>query len=119
MQNANSPTPGIAGAGAGAPVGAIPGWRIIVSDTGRLWASRVQPFPRETEWHAPPYRTVDADTLTQLQAEVERQEQAARELETTPGEATEQTGAGQPADQTATSGGGRTAPETGSGRVGT
>ncbi|GHE27614.1 hypothetical protein GCM10017673_32280 [Streptosporangium violaceochromogenes] len=56
---------------------AIPGWRVIRSDAGRFWASRVEPFPGETEWYAPPYRTVDGDTFEQLRAEVERQEEAA------------------------------------------
>ncbi|GHE45571.1 hypothetical protein GCM10017673_54540 [Streptosporangium violaceochromogenes] len=122
--NANSPTP----AGAGTPVragtlagGVIPGWRIIVSDAGRLWASRETPFPRETDRCAPPYRTVDGDTLDELRTEVERQEQAARELKATPGKATAQAqaGAGQPADRTGTSGGGKTTPEAVSRRVGT
>ncbi|GHE42039.1 hypothetical protein GCM10017673_50300 [Streptosporangium violaceochromogenes] len=57
--------------------GAIPGWRVIRSDAGRLWASRETPFPGEGEWDGPPYRTVDADTFEQLRAEVERQEAAA------------------------------------------
>ncbi|GHH70515.1 hypothetical protein GCM10017673_22520 [Streptosporangium violaceochromogenes] len=61
--------------------GVIPGWRVIRSDAGRFWASRVEPFPRETEWHAPPFRTVDGDTLDELRAEVERQEEAARAVE--------------------------------------
>ncbi|GHH73028.1 hypothetical protein GCM10017673_28920 [Streptosporangium violaceochromogenes] len=69
--------------GSPTPESMIPGWRVILSDAGRLWASRETPFPRETEWHAPPYRTVDADTLDELRAEVERQEQAARDLKTT------------------------------------
>ncbi|MGW4421647.1 hypothetical protein [Streptosporangium sp. NPDC004631] len=56
---------------------AIPGWRVIRSDAGRFWASRVEPFPCETEWYAPPFRTVDGDTFEQLRAEVERQEEAA------------------------------------------
>ena len=28
---------------------AIPGWRVIRSDAGRFWASRVEPFPEETD----------------------------------------------------------------------
>lgn len=68
MTNANPPS----------PADAIPGWRVIRSDAGRLWASREQPFPGETEWDGPPYRTVDADTLEQLRAEVARQEEAGR-----------------------------------------
>ncbi|GHE37589.1 hypothetical protein GCM10017673_45050 [Streptosporangium violaceochromogenes] len=70
---------------------AIPGWRVIRSDAGRFWASRVEPFPGETEWYAPPYRTVDGDTFEQLRAEVERQEEAARKAEAVVGEAAERT----------------------------
>lgn len=100
-----------------APKSAIPGWRVIVSDTGRFWASRETPFPRETEWHAPPYRTVDGDTFEALRAEVERQEKSARELETTPGEAAQQAGAGQTTGQTATFGGKKVTPEGADGQV--
>lgn len=107
VKNANSP----------APESAIPGWRVIVSDTGRFWASRQMPFPRETEGYAPPYRTVDGDTLDALRAEVERQEQAARELEAIYGEAAEQTGAGQTADQKTVSGGKKATSGAASGRV--
>ena len=46
-----------------APDPVIPGWRVILSDAGRFWASRVLPFPNDSEWYAPPFRTVDADTL--------------------------------------------------------
>lgn len=60
------------------PADAMPGWRVIRSDAGRLWASRVQPFPGEGEWDGPPFRTVDADTFEQLRAEVARQEEAGR-----------------------------------------
>lgn len=56
---------------------AIPEWRVIISDAGRYWASRVQPFPGGGEWNAPPYRTVDADTFEQLRAEAATQEEAA------------------------------------------
>ncbi|MEV8633149.1 hypothetical protein AB0395_15960 [Streptosporangium sp. NPDC051023] len=52
---------------------------MIRSDAGRYWASRERPFPNDTEWGAPPFRTVDADTLDDLQAEVGRQETAARQ----------------------------------------
>ncbi|GAA3130651.1 hypothetical protein [Streptosporangium carneum] len=59
----------------------IPGWRVIVSDAGRYWASRREPFPDDATQGAalnvPPFRTVDADTLDELRAEVERQETAA------------------------------------------
>ncbi|MEV8630146.1 hypothetical protein AB0395_00675 [Streptosporangium sp. NPDC051023] len=60
---------------------AIPGWRIIRSDTGRLWASRESPFAdavtRGQALNVPPFRTVDADTFDELCEEVERQEAAA------------------------------------------
>ncbi|WP_433247498.1 hypothetical protein ACQPYK_47130 [Streptosporangium sp. CA-135522] len=61
-----------------APASAIPGWRVIRSDAGRFWASRERPFPDGSMWDGPPFRTVDADTFDQLQAEVTRQEEAAR-----------------------------------------
>ncbi|MFF5209260.1 hypothetical protein [Streptosporangium sp. NPDC000396] len=65
------------------PDSAIPGWRVIRSDAGRYWASREEPFPgssvKDTGLKQPPYRTVDADTLDELRAEVERQESVARE----------------------------------------
>ncbi|MEV4243543.1 hypothetical protein AB0J63_09055 [Streptosporangium canum] len=61
-----------------APTPAIPGWRVIRSDAGRYWASRERPFPESSMWDGPPFRTVDADTFEQLQAEVIRQEEAAR-----------------------------------------
>ena len=60
-----------------APDPVIPGWRVILSDAGRFWASRVLPFPNDSEWYAPPFRTVDGDTFEQLRAKVERQEEAA------------------------------------------
>ncbi|GHH70717.1 hypothetical protein GCM10017673_23030 [Streptosporangium violaceochromogenes] len=97
--------------GSPTPAGVIPGWRVILSDAGRLWASRQVPFPRETDRCAPPYRTVDADTLDELRAEVERQEQAARNLE-----AAEQTGQS-PTDQETTPSG-KTASGTASGQAG-
>ncbi|MGW4421397.1 hypothetical protein [Streptosporangium sp. NPDC004631] len=87
-----------------APSPTIPGWRVIRSDAGRFWASRVQPFPGESEWYAPPFRTVDGDTFDALRAEVERQEEAARNVEAAPDRVAEQTGAGQTADKKATSG---------------
>ncbi|MFI7049014.1 hypothetical protein [Streptosporangium sandarakinum] len=64
---------------------AIPGWRVIRSDAGRLWASRVKPFPSHAmqgPLDVPPFRTVDADTFEQLQAETATQEEAARQKET-------------------------------------
>ncbi|GHH67113.1 hypothetical protein GCM10017673_13750 [Streptosporangium violaceochromogenes] len=104
------------------PSAAIPGWRVIVSDAGRFWASRVEPFPEEAEWYAPPYRTVDGDTFEALQAEVERQEEAAGQLEAAPDESAEQTKtvparAGQAADRTATPGGQAAVSGAASGRV--
>ncbi|MEV7005475.1 hypothetical protein [Streptosporangium sp. NPDC051022] len=62
-----------------APASAIPGWRVIRSDAGRYWASRERPFPNDTAWGDPPFRTVDADTFDDLRAEVDRQETAAGE----------------------------------------
>ncbi|MFJ2034360.1 hypothetical protein [Streptosporangium sp. NPDC087985] len=72
------------------PAPAIPGWRVIRSDAGRYWASREEPFPDDTAWNSPPFRTVDADTFDDLQAEVTRQEEAAQESTTpeTAGEGT-------------------------------
>ncbi|MEV0756689.1 hypothetical protein [Streptosporangium sp. NPDC050280] len=58
----------------------IPGWRLILSDVGRLWASRAEPFS-EVATHAGAERTVDADDLEALRAETERQETFAREAE--------------------------------------
>ncbi|MFF5248267.1 hypothetical protein ACFY3V_28605 [Streptosporangium sp. NPDC000095] len=57
----------------------ISGWRVILSDKGRLWASRVVPFT-DAEFDAGAARTVDADTLDELREEVERQEGAARQV---------------------------------------
>ncbi|MFF5204905.1 hypothetical protein [Streptosporangium sp. NPDC000396] len=56
---------------------------MILSDGGRFWASREEPFPdssvKGTGLRQPPFRTVDADTFDDLLAEVERQESAAWE----------------------------------------
>ncbi|MGC5014917.1 hypothetical protein ACLQ2R_29475 [Streptosporangium sp. DT93] len=57
----------------------ISGWRVILSDKGRLWASRAVPFT-DAEFDAGAARTVDADTLDALRAEVERQEEVARRV---------------------------------------
>ncbi|MEV4378919.1 hypothetical protein [Streptosporangium sp. NPDC049644] len=58
----------------------IPGWRLILSDAGRLWASREKLFsPAAT--HAGAERTVDGDSLEALRAETDRQETFAREAE--------------------------------------
>ncbi|MEU0485794.1 hypothetical protein ABZ260_42325 [Streptosporangium sp. NPDC006013] len=56
----------------------IPGWRLILSDAGRLWASRERPFCA-LAFHAGAERTVDADSLEALRAETDRQEAIARE----------------------------------------
>ena len=58
---------------------AIPGWRVIRSDRGRLWASRSVPFT-DAETGLGATRTVDADTLEALRAEVMRQEAAAGQV---------------------------------------
>ncbi|GAA0826489.1 hypothetical protein ACFQVD_27930 [Streptosporangium amethystogenes subsp. fukuiense] len=63
---------------ASAPEPAIPGWRLILSDAGRLWASREKPFSLAA-FHAGAERTVDADSLDALRAETDRQESIARE----------------------------------------
>ncbi|WP_440105093.1 hypothetical protein [Streptosporangium sp. H16] len=60
------------------PKPTIPGWRVILSDRGRLWASRVLPFT-DAESDAAADRTVDADTLDDLRAELDRHEAIARE----------------------------------------
>ncbi|MEU8205195.1 hypothetical protein [Streptosporangium sp. NPDC049046] len=60
------------------PKSTIPGWRVILSDKGRLWASRVLPFT-DAETDVGADRTVDADTLDELRAEVDRHEAIARE----------------------------------------
>ncbi|MEU4835666.1 hypothetical protein [Streptosporangium sp. NPDC023615] len=58
----------------------IPGWRLILSDAGRLWASREVPFS-PVAFDAGADRTVDADTLDALRAEAERQEAIAEEAQ--------------------------------------
>ena len=55
----------------------IPGWRLILSDAGRLWASREEPFSLAA-FHAGAERTVDGDSLAALRAETDRQEAFAR-----------------------------------------
>ena len=62
------------------PRATIPGWRLILSDAGRLWASRERPFSLAA-LHAGAERTVDADSLEALRAETDRQETIAREAE--------------------------------------
>ncbi|MER7129777.1 hypothetical protein [Streptosporangium saharense] len=56
---------------------AIPGWRLIVSDTGRYWAIRNRAFPR-VALRAGVEPAVDADTFEQVQAAVAEQEDKAR-----------------------------------------
>ncbi|MGJ6968948.1 hypothetical protein ACSDR0_44325 [Streptosporangium sp. G11] len=62
------------------PEPAIPGWRLILSDAGRLWASREEPFS-SVAFEAGAERTVDADTLDALRAKTDRQETVAREAQ--------------------------------------
>ncbi|WP_433247282.1 hypothetical protein ACQPYK_46745 [Streptosporangium sp. CA-135522] len=61
------------------PEPAIPGWRLILSDRGRFWAVREKPFPRGA-LHAGAEPIVDADTFDGLEAEVERQEEIAKQV---------------------------------------
>ncbi|MEU4406414.1 hypothetical protein AB0F88_17980 [Streptosporangium sp. NPDC023963] len=61
------------------PEQAIPGWRLILSDAGRLWASREKPFSA-VAFEAGAERTVDADTLDALRDETDRQETIAEEV---------------------------------------
>ncbi|MBB4912929.1 hypothetical protein [Streptosporangium saharense] len=55
----------------------IPGWRLIVSDTGRYWAIRNRAFPR-VALRAGVEPAVDADTFEEVQAAVAAQEDKAR-----------------------------------------
>ena len=63
------------------PEPTIPGWRVMLSDAGRYWATRERPFPNdvteESLSSSPPFRTVDGDTFDELLDEVHRQEKAA------------------------------------------
>ncbi|MEU0517919.1 hypothetical protein [Streptosporangium sp. NPDC006007] len=54
----------------------IPGWQVFLSDRGRFWASRREPFSTQAAY-AGAERTVDADTFEQLRAETARQEETA------------------------------------------
>ncbi|MER7211124.1 hypothetical protein ABT340_29070 [Streptosporangium sp. NPDC000239] len=56
---------------------AIPGWRLIISDTGRFWAIRNRAFPR-TALRAGAEPTVDADTFEGVREAVAEQEEKAR-----------------------------------------
>ncbi|MGC5009647.1 hypothetical protein ACLQ2R_02660 [Streptosporangium sp. DT93] len=62
------------------PETTIPGWRLILSDAGRLWASREEPFS-EAACDAGADRTVDGDSLEELRAATDRQETFAREIQ--------------------------------------
>ncbi|MFI6458160.1 hypothetical protein ACIBF6_42260 [Streptosporangium amethystogenes] len=53
---------------------------MILSDAGRLWASRERPFS-QVATHAGAEQTVDGDSLEALRAETDRQETFAREAE--------------------------------------
>ncbi|MBB4913410.1 hypothetical protein [Streptosporangium saharense] len=55
----------------------IPGWRLIISNTGRYWAIRNRAFPRAA-LRAGAEPTVDADTFEEVQAAVAEQEEKAR-----------------------------------------
>ncbi|MER7133820.1 hypothetical protein [Streptosporangium saharense] len=55
----------------------IPGWRLIVSDTGRYWAIRNRAFPR-VALRAGAEPAVDADTFEEVQVAVAAQEDKAR-----------------------------------------
>lgn len=58
---------------------AIPGWRLILSDRGRFWAIRQEPFPRGA-LRAGAEPAVDADTFDDVEAEVARQEEIAKRV---------------------------------------
>ncbi|WP_030917621.1 hypothetical protein [Streptosporangium amethystogenes] len=77
----------------------IPGWRLILSDAGRLWASREEPFSLAA-FHAGAERTIDADSLEALRAETDRQEAIAQEANAQAAAVTE-TSAGQTRGQAA------------------
>ncbi|WP_440071379.1 hypothetical protein [Streptosporangium sp. OZ121] len=62
------------------PETTIPGWRLILSDAGRLWASREEPFS-PAACDAGAERTVDGDSLEALRAEADRQEALALEAQ--------------------------------------
>ena len=61
---------------AAVPAPAIPGWQVFLSDRGRFWASRREPFSLQA-MYAGAERTVDADTFEELRAETARQEETA------------------------------------------
>ncbi|MEZ0073375.1 hypothetical protein [Planotetraspora sp. GP83] len=55
----------------------IPGWRILRSDAGRLWATRERPFDATAEG-AGAFRTVDGDDLPELCRVIAEQESLAK-----------------------------------------
>ncbi|MEV7012476.1 hypothetical protein [Streptosporangium sp. NPDC051022] len=57
----------------------IAGWRLIISDAGRFWAFRQEPFPADALL-AGADPAVDADTFAEVQAAVERQEEIAQQV---------------------------------------
>ncbi|MGW4424817.1 hypothetical protein [Streptosporangium sp. NPDC004631] len=59
--------------------GAIPGWRLIISDRGRFWAFRQTRFPIEA-MRAGANSELDADTLAEIEAAVKRQEEIAGQV---------------------------------------
>ncbi|MEV7804954.1 hypothetical protein AB0O28_18595 [Microbispora sp. NPDC088329] len=61
-----------------------PGWRIMRSDTGRLWATRERPFTVAEE-AAGAYRTVDGDDALQLARAIAHQESVAETTASGPG----------------------------------
>ncbi|MEU1878033.1 hypothetical protein ABZ470_12010 [Streptosporangium sp. NPDC020072] len=56
----------------------IPGWRLLISDTGRFWAFRNHLFPRVAV-RAGAQSAVDADTFDEVQEAVAEQERTARD----------------------------------------
>ena len=74
MRNGRSTTPPSARPASATPV--IPGWQVFLSDRGRFWASRREPFSEKAAY-AGAERTVDADTFEELRAETARQEETA------------------------------------------
>jgi hypothetical protein len=64
---------------------AIGGWRVFWSDRGRVWASREKAFTYAEEY-AGAYRTVDADDLGALLAQIVVQEEIAERARSAGGE---------------------------------
>lgn len=53
-----------------------PGWRSLLSDKGRYWATRERPFST-AQATAGAARTVDGDDVQQLRAAIQEQERLA------------------------------------------